>query len=146
MKAQLLGRFHHCVVFGCGLLTLSIGVAGCGSKGPPLATVKGKVTEGGKPLAGAHVFFTPAQGAPSAGKTDDNGKFELRFTDGRPGAVPGKHSVVIQIPGFEPPPPTGGQAPPKPAEPPKEFRREAEVKAGSPNELNFDIGAASAAR
>ncbi len=84
-------------------------------------------------------MFIPAAGVGSSGKTDEAGRFELRFSDGRPGAVPGKHRVNITIPGTEPPPPMGGQAtPPPPGKPAQEFSKEAEVRPGD-NDIPFQL-------
>lgn len=133
LQLQRLGR----TALGCGLLIVL--AAGCGQKGPPLTSVKGKVTHGGQPLKGAHVMFTPSQGAPSGGQTDDNGAYELKYTSGAPGAMPGKHAVRITVPSPEPPPPMGGKPAPPPPPPPLEFHKDAEVKSGETNEINFDF-------
>jgi hypothetical protein len=132
-------RHHRGAWLGSAFLMLAVALAGCGgTKGTPLSSVKGKVVQqGGQPLAGAIVMFMPAQGAPSSGKTDEKGSFELRFNDGRPGAVPGKHRVVISVPGEDVPPPEGGKRGP-PAKPGVEFRKEAEVKDG-PNDLTLEV-------
>lgn len=115
-------------------------IAGCGgAKGPDLGKVQGTVTQNGSPVSGAIVMFIPATGAPSSGKTDEAGRYELRANDGRPGAVLGKHKVSITIPGTEAPPPMGGQAtPPPPGKPAQEFSKEAEVKPGD-NDLPFKL-------
>jgi len=71
--------------------------AGCGASGPALSAVSGKVTKAGKPLANINVTFTPTAGGPaSAGRTDADGKFALICQNGKAGAVPGKHKVVLQ--------------------------------------------------
>ncbi|MFH1920282.1 MAG: carboxypeptidase-like regulatory domain-containing protein [Planctomycetota bacterium] len=85
----------------CSTLLLScLLLAGCGSS-DGLATVKGKVTLNGQPLEGAIVEFQPviAGGAPSAGKTDANGRYELMYTFKTPGAMPGDHTVSIRTGG-----------------------------------------------
>ena len=72
-------------------------LAGCGGSGPKLGRVKGRVTLGGQPLEEAEVTFQPtAEGAaPSAGTTDADGRYELRYTFDTKGAVPGEHVVTI---------------------------------------------------
>lgn len=124
------------------VLLFCVAFAGCGGgkKQVSLAKVTGKVTQGGQPLVAAEVMFLPkAAGSPSGGKTDENGRFELRFSDGRPGAAPGKYGVVITASGPEAPAPTGGaQAPPPPKEP-VEFRDEAEVQADKDNDFTFEV-------
>jgi len=85
----------------CSTLFLScLFLAGCGSS-DDLATVRGKVTLNGQPLEGAIVEFQPALagGAPSAGKTDANGRYKLMYTFKTPGAMPGDHTVSIRTGG-----------------------------------------------
>jgi len=74
--------------------------AGCGSDGD-LARVKGKVTLDGQPLEDATVEFQPTAegGAPSSGKTDAKGRYELMYTFNTPGAMPGEHVVSITTAG-----------------------------------------------
>ena len=81
------------------LLALSITILGCGEAGPELAAVTGKLTKGGKPLAGVNVTFSPIEPGPSSGgRTDSDGKFVLLSQSGKAGAVPGKHKVVLAVP------------------------------------------------
>jgi hypothetical protein len=68
--------------------------AGCGGDAG-LVDVSGRVTLDGQPLAGAVVEFRPADGRPSAGTTDADGRYALRYTATDAGAVPGEHVVVI---------------------------------------------------
>jgi hypothetical protein len=79
-------------------------VAGCGGVGdtPKLAPVEGTVTLGGEPLRDALVSFTPTgEGAPSYGRTDDNGWYELIYSRTDKGAMLGEHRVEIStyVPG-----------------------------------------------
>jgi hypothetical protein len=84
----------------CHLVTLSVFLAGCGTSYAP---VSGRVTLDGKPLEGAIVTFQPAadnpnRGTGSVGNTDEDGRFTLRVVDpSTPGAVPGKHVVLITL-------------------------------------------------
>lgn len=121
------------------LLALSALVSvGCGStQGPALADVQGTVARNGAPVVGAIVMFIPGLGTPSSGKTDEAGRFELRYNDGRLGAVQGKHSVSITIPGDTPEPP-GVETPQPVGKLNEEFSREAEVKPGS-NNIPFQL-------
>lgn len=84
------------------LLSLGLMLAGCGGGAPgdlpDLIPVTGTVTQGGKPLAGALVYFEPAKGAPSTGLTDDAGRFELQYSADHSGAVAGMHTVRISKP------------------------------------------------
>lgn len=134
-------RGHWAVGTGFLLAFVGVAIAGCGgSGGPTVLSVSGTVTRDGQPLVGADVMFLPERGAPSSGKTDASGHFTLTFNDGRPGAAPGKHQVLITVPGPEPPPPTGQEKMPVKAQPSVEFRRQAEVKADGENKLAFEVG------
>lgn len=73
---------------------------GCGGSEFSIANkVEGTVTLNGKPLPKATVLFQPIgkgnPGPSSSGMTDDDGHFVLTFADGKPGAVIGKHRVVV---------------------------------------------------
>jgi hypothetical protein len=80
------------------MLLFSAFLMGCG-KGdiPPLAPAKGQVLLKGKPLPDAKVVFRPEKGGgrPSGGKTDEDGFFELFYSEDVPGALIGKHKVLI---------------------------------------------------
>ncbi|HEX5102663.1 MAG TPA: hypothetical protein VFV87_02560 [Pirellulaceae bacterium] len=78
-------------------------VLGCGQSAD-VVPVSGVVTLGGRPLAGASVTFQPIQGSTdshagasgSAGRTDADGRYELRLiATGASGAIIGKHRVTI---------------------------------------------------
>ena len=80
-------------------LVIMFAIAGCGGKAYRSAPVAGVVTLNGKPLAEATVIFQPAAsgnpGPPSTATTDEEGRFTLTFSDQKPGAVVGKHKVVV---------------------------------------------------
>src|SRR5216683_1062784 len=77
------------------LACLLVLLAGCNS-GPRLVPVKGVVTRGGKPVAFLSVSFAPADGTrPSSGRTDEQGRFELKFDSKTKGAVTGSNKVVV---------------------------------------------------
>ena len=83
------------------LLLLSVvaaGLTGCGGdSGPALGQVTGTVTMDGKPLPDAMVSFYPEAGGRSAhGVTDASGKFLLRFTGMKDGALVDTHKVKIE--------------------------------------------------
>lgn len=85
----------HCRTIVVVLLTL---IAGCGQRGPQTAPVRGRVTLDGRPLAGADIQFQPAgAGRPSRGRTDSDGRYELMFKRGQPGAIVGEHTVRIWV-------------------------------------------------
>jgi hypothetical protein len=82
----------------CPILLLV--VAGCNGQG--LAPVSGRITLDGRPLANAVVLFEPADdrhnpGMGSTGKTDADGRYELRqIQPDREGAIIGRHRVSIR--------------------------------------------------
>ncbi len=80
------------VLLGCALLATA---AGCGGGGIQLVSVQGTVTLDGQPLEDALVTFQPAEGRPSYGTTDSQGRYRLQYTPDRRGALPGQHQVVI---------------------------------------------------
>lgn len=79
---------------------LVLAAAGCGGGTDPVL-VEGVVTLDGKPVDGVTVMFRPEVGRPSVGKTDADGRYTLRYTSERAGAVPGKHVVSISLLGDE---------------------------------------------
>ena len=91
MRQAIRGEYCLATFLSCLLM------AGCGSESD-LAKVKGKVTLNGQPLEGATVEFQPTAdgGAPSAGETDAEGRYELSYTFTTPGAMPGEHIVSIR--------------------------------------------------
>lgn len=78
-----------------GLVVLVCGLAGCGD-GLELVPVAGTITLDGTPLEGATVIFRPERGRPSSGTTDALGKYALRYTDEKAGALPGEHVVEVR--------------------------------------------------
>lgn len=94
-------------------LMLSIGIglalAGCSGGGaadrPKLAAAGGVVRFEGKPVTNAAITFYPEKGPAAVGRTDAEGKFQVK-TNGQLGAVVGKHKVTVvdQSQGSEPPP------------------------------------------
>jgi hypothetical protein len=78
-------------------LALAAIAIGCGGSGTDPVPVEGIVTLDGTPLAGATVMFRPEGGRPSAGKTDIEGRYRLRYTGERAGAMPGRHVVSISM-------------------------------------------------
>jgi hypothetical protein len=92
---------------------------GCGGMQESYAPVEGKVTLGGKPLAGVMVRFYPVVdgniNAPYAtGTTDAGGVYRLTSRDGKDGAMVGKHRVVINWPPRERPVDPAKRPPPAP--------------------------------
>lgn len=90
-------RTEHVCVF-LGLLTVgAISIAGCGRGGPEVVRVTGTVTYQGNPVENLYLNFKPEVGRPSWGVTDAEGKYWLRYSRDRDGAVVGKHTVWVQF-------------------------------------------------
>ena len=87
MPAERLAACFALIVLGL--------IVGCGG-GADIGAVTGTVTMDGQPLEGASVVFVPAVGGrPAGAMTDAEGKFELNFSGGRKGTLPGKNKVMI---------------------------------------------------
>ncbi len=78
----------------CHLL-FQLGCGGGGGERPDLGYVEGTVTMDGTPLANVVLTFQPDHARPAYGRTDDQGWYELVYTEGNPGATIGPHSVRI---------------------------------------------------
>lgn len=108
---------NFCVVLGIALLF----ALGCKPAGPPVATVGGKITLGGKPLPGGFITFQSEDGTRSVvGEINTQGTYEIRTHDSA-GLPPGKYKVGIKPPA----PPRTSDEPPLAGEaltyqPPKE--------------------------
>jgi hypothetical protein len=77
------------------LAAMVLAVAGCRS-GVELGGVQGRVTKNGQPQAKMWVEFRPMGGGrPAEGYTDSDGRYELRYTGERAGALVGKHRVRV---------------------------------------------------
>ena len=75
-------------------------MGGCGPRGVG-ATANGILTIDGKPApSGIRIDFQPdgSKGSPSTGITDDKGRYELWFTPGNKGVMPGECRVMVQRP------------------------------------------------
>jgi hypothetical protein len=83
-----------------GAICLNLG--GCGPKPAPYTeTVEGTVLRGKTPMVGVRVQFVPqveanVKASISSATTDEKGYFKLiRDDDGKPGAVLGKHKILV---------------------------------------------------
>lgn len=80
-------------------LVVCLAICGCGrSAGPPqveILPVTGTVTLDEKPLSGANVMFTTAEGASFGGSTKEDGSYQLLGLAGRKAEFKGKCQVVI---------------------------------------------------
>jgi hypothetical protein len=97
---QVLAIFMQrwCLVTLSGL-ALCGGFVGCQAE-IELVPASGKVMIDGKPAANIAVQFLPnglegTSGPTSHGTSDENGLFSLQTYEGQPGAVPGKHVVMV---------------------------------------------------
>lgn len=133
-------------------------VIGCGgSKEQPRGPVKGRITAGGRPLAGVTVVFdSKVLGVSQTATTDDDGKYEFAAYNAA-GLPAGSYKVGISsgrflAPGEEGLPKVdvskGAVAPPKKAPPavvPEKYLKAessgltAEVKAGANDPFDFDL-------
>lgn len=119
----------------------STGLAGCsGGGGPELASVGGHVHLDGQPVPGASVIFTPENGSPSYGTTDEAGYYTLSYSINKEGAIPGKHKVQISTSRSGDDDADGSTIPSVPEKLPEQYNRRttltAEVKPGT-NTIDF---------
>jgi len=112
-------------------LTLGL-LSGCGPDGPALGEVSGTVTRDGRPLDGATVIFQPELGKASFGRTDQEGRYELRYSKDSKGAIVGRHVVEVRL--------AGDSTPIEPLPPRYNTQTEltADVKKGR-NQVDFEL-------
>ena len=135
----------------------AVGVAGGCKRTPACAEVDGLVTLDGDPLPDVVVTFYPVvEGADgkdpandakdklpqSSAATDQAGRYVLKCDTGKPGAVPGKHRVVVTPPfvreSDDAPPPTGPKLPLRYASV-GQTPLEVEVKAGPRQTIDLPV-------
>lgn len=132
---------------GCGCLVLVvIGVlvsaSGCGESvpaGPPRATIRGKITLDGKPIAGGEIRFRPAKGAEIVSKISAEGNYNIDVVVDGP--VVGQNKVFIEWYRDSGKKDSEDHMIPEAAIPAKynsETTLSVEIKAGA-NEQNFDL-------
>lgn len=124
-------------------LIVCVCLVGCGSDGPDLGDVSGKVTFNGKPLRGAIVTFVPqAGGSTSYGVTDAEGNYELMYSRDKSGAMLGQHNVAVKTEKLTQEDMADGEPVPEFVPIPEKYKQPgsltAEVNAGS-NDINFDL-------
>lgn len=90
-----MGRFRVIVCRSLFLIGVST-LLGCG--GPQFGQVSGLVTMDGKPLPDIAVRFEDEGGSAAIARTDQTGRYELRYTVDQIGAPVGKHKVTIFTP------------------------------------------------
>ena len=82
-----------------GAAWLCVALTGCSGRYSDIADVRGVVTLDGKPLESAVVLFQPAQGRPSVGQTNADGRYRLLYTPRDLGVRIGPCSVRISTTG-----------------------------------------------
>ncbi|MFW6170269.1 MAG: carboxypeptidase regulatory-like domain-containing protein [Planctomycetota bacterium] len=133
------GKVARCCLSVAALMLL-VWTAGCGGN-DNLGGVYGTVTMDGEPLADALVTFAPLEpGRPAAGRTDEQGRYELVFSRDAEGALIGEHLVSIST--YNVVPGEGDTEKVIPESVPAKYnvnsQRKVTVEAGS-NEFNFDL-------
>src|SRR5688572_22264830 len=82
------------------LFPLTLTGCGGGEQRTPTFAVRGKLTDGVKPVANAQVVFHPANATADTpkprGTTDANGEFTLTTYDGSDGAPAGQYRVSVE--------------------------------------------------
>ena len=128
---------------GLGVCLLVVACIGCGPGGPEIAPVQGTVTMDGDPLPNASVVFVPENGRPAGATTDSQGRYKLTFSEGREGAMLGKHKVRISTASDPSETPGGEPIPGTPETIPMKYNALTEleftVKAGEPNTADFEL-------
>lgn len=81
-----------CTSWILGLLLLTL--VSCNTN-PTVVKVTGTVTRHGKAVPNLWLTFEPEQGKPSWGKTDEEGRYALKFFDEGEGALVGSHRVYV---------------------------------------------------
>lgn len=136
------------VALAVGATAVSLS-GGCGSKtpAPGPATVRGKMTLNGQPVAGGLVVFTPdaqrgGRGKPAVAETGTDGGFSLQL-DGSAHIPPGWYRVSLAPPPVIPDPAAASQSPAFPAKlaRPDLSGLEREVQAGHNHVFEFAIEA-----
>jgi len=120
-----------------GASVLLIGLCGCsGSSGPAQKPELGEVTDivsrSGKPLPNIHVVFEKSPGVESSGTTDQEGRYELIYSDGTKGAAIGSNTVrITEVAASDPK-----------SHIPSKYNEESTLKAdvkGKKNEFDFNL-------
>lgn len=135
-------------------VALALAFCGCTGKtdGPNMGAVSGVVTLDSKPVSGAVVTFIPQveagmqSGSTSIGITDEQGRYELQYSNAEEGAVVGKHLVRISTFRDAEEDENGKLLPGQPETIPAQYNRDAsgnqemikDVKAGK-NEIDFAL-------
>ncbi|HEY0981529.1 MULTISPECIES: carboxypeptidase regulatory-like domain-containing protein [unclassified Schlesneria] len=119
------------------VLALSLLLAGC-SGNKNIASVTGTVYLDGEPLPKAFLIFTPQEGAgaPSFGRTDNYGRYQMIFSTNTKGAWIGRNRVTISTADAISPEKTTPEVVPSRYNQKSELYEE--VEPGS-NQIDFDL-------
>lgn len=119
------------------LLLICIAVlTGCSDDTPPLGSLTGKLMMDGKPFANGSLVFSPdGGGRPSVAISDAEGNFQAYYLKGKPGALPGTHSVS-----FEPADASGDVSEEEQFMPPASAKRGPKRYSISPSEVKVNEG------
>ena len=138
-------RFQFLLVGLCVSALLGCSIIGCSGKSVEIVEVEGTVTQNGQPLDQVKIMFSPDHekgppGQTSQAITDENGKYRLKYKDGKLGAEVGWHIVnALDIKAENsrdnPIPNRVGAKYATPATSDLSF----EVKSGGPQTINFEL-------
>ena len=78
-----------------GFFLSALAIAGCGDGRPQRVPVSGQVRIDGQPLHSGGIRFFPADGRPSTGTIDSEGRFFLSTFDSNDGCTLGNHHVAV---------------------------------------------------
>jgi hypothetical protein len=82
---------------GIAGLAVSVVLVSCNKSGPDLAPVSGRVTLDGEPVYATEVMFYPeGEKSPSVGRTDQEGRYLLRYKRGVEGGSVGPNIVRLK--------------------------------------------------
>lgn len=90
---------YNRIVLKSFILSVTVWGLGCGGGGPALSPVSGIVTGGKGSLEGVLVVLNPVDPKvlSATGLIKSDGKFTIKCSNGRPGAMPGKYKVTLAL-------------------------------------------------
>lgn len=91
----LISRSCICMLMTAGAILAMACCVGCGTTGPAIAPVNGKVLIDGKPLTQGRVVAVPAAGRGANGIIQPDGSFTLSTYEPGDGALVGTHKISV---------------------------------------------------
>ena len=81
------------------MLSVAVGMIGCGPSGPSLHPVSGKITGAKGSLEGVLIVLNPldSKGFSATGEVDADGTFKVNSNNDRAGAAIGKYKVTLAL-------------------------------------------------